>query len=92
MKNTLCLQLYMDVVWVHSFSLQKGRVREQVCCCHTAGVEQIVGCSVCSTGGFVKDQRTDLRPGNIHRYLKKGIFSEQNLIATSTVHSCEWLS
>ena len=74
MKHTLCLQLCMDVVWVCRFSLQ-GRVQEQVCCCHTAGVQQTVGRSICSTGGFVEHLRLHLRPGNLHRDLREGTFS-----------------
>lgn len=79
-KHTLHLQLCMDVIWVHSVSLQ-GQVQEQVCCCHTARVEQMVGYSVCSTDGFVEHQRMDLRPGNIRMYLRKRTLSEKNLMS-----------
>lgn len=41
-NHTLHLQLCMDMIWVHSVSLQ-GQVQEQVCYCHTAGMEQMMG-------------------------------------------------
>lgn len=51
-----------------------------------------MGRTVCSTGGFVEHQRRDWRPGHIHRHLKRGRLSEDNLTGAFTVCSSEWLS